>query len=557
MSCTVPVGRGQLGFGVRRGELGLGRETALVSLVFVAIAAAVFGSYVSKGGFYSDDWANVAVVQQHGLLGAIPAQVDGIPQRPLLAVLQLLPHAVFGSDPQPHLVLAIVLAILVSICFFYLLRLLNISFLGAATVAGLVLLFPWSDSSRLWPEGSINQVAVILYLLGAITAFWGLRANGRRAALIRLGACVLFVASVLTYEATGPVALATGALYLAFASRRRALAAWGTDLLAVGAALIFSAATASKHVGSGQSLFGWLGKMARGAIVLTAHAVFPIVGGHTWVVLAVLAFVAVAAGLALLGKDRLLSAELKRPLLILAVAAVAIGLSYLMFVPAVYWTPQKPGLENRVNLVAALPIALFAYTFVQLAVLLLIPPARRQPRLRTALVGLIAVALAVDYGARLHTDEHVWVQTYRAERAELTALRAALPSPRPGTTIFTFGVPAQVAPRMPVFYDTWDLDAAAEATYRDVSINAYPVFVGSRFVCAPTGVTPGLLTPSSFGVLDPRVNGQQLPLPYGRVVFVDIVTRVVKRISSPRDCTLAASHFRPGPIQSSRLLGLI
>jgi hypothetical protein len=375
--------------------------------------------------------------------------------------------------------------------------------------------------------------------------------------LVHLAACALFVTSVLTYEATAPVALATGLLYFAFGTRRKALVAWGLDLVAVGAAVIFSAATTSKHVGSGQSLFDWLGKMARGAVVLTAHAAFPVVGGHTWVVVGVLVVIAVAALLALLGKDRLLSAQLKRPLLILAVAAVAIGLSYLMFVPAVYWTPQKSGLENRVNLVAALPIALFAYMFVTLAVLLVVPPARRRPPLRSGLVGLIAIALAVDYGVRLHNDEHVWTQAYAAERGELTALRSALPVPRHGTTIFTFGVPAQVAPRMPVFYDTWDLDSAAEATYRDASISAYPVFVGARFICGPTGVTPGLPTPSSFGVLDPRVNGQHLPLPYGRVVFVDILTRVAQRISSPRDCAFAVSHFRPGPIESRRLLGLI
>jgi hypothetical protein len=297
--------------------------------------------------------------------------------------------------------------------------------------------------------------------------------------------------------------------------------------------------------------------MARGAAVLTAHAVFPVVGGHTWVVVAVLVVVAAAALLAFFGKDRLFSAELRRPLVTLGVATAAIGLSYVMFVPAAYWTPQKPGLENRVNLVAALPIALFVYMFVTVLVLLVIPRARWRSGLRTGLISLIAIALAVDYGVRLHNDEHTWTRAYAAERGVLATLRQVLPDPGAGTTIFTFDVPAQVAPRMPVFYDTWDLHDAVELIYRDASLSAYPVFTGARFSCTGRGVTPLLPTPSSFQQLFPQVNGQQLPLPYRRVVFVDILDRRVQRISSQRDCTQAAARFRPGPVQSTSLLRLI
>jgi hypothetical protein len=270
-----------------RGGLRPLSESGLTLLVLVGIAAAVFTSYVVHGGFYSDDWSNAASVREHGYVGAIGSRLDVIPNRPLLAVLQLLPHAVFGADPRPQLVLAVVLAIMVSACFFYLLRMVHMPAVAAATVASLVLLFPWSDSSRLWPEGSINQVAVILYLLGAITALWGLRSSGRRALVIHLFASTLFVASVLTYEATGPLALATGFLYFAFTTRRRALIAWVLDIVAVGAAIGFSAATTTKTIRSGHSQIINLWEMARGAAVLTARAVFPVIGRHTWVVVAV------------------------------------------------------------------------------------------------------------------------------------------------------------------------------------------------------------------------------------------------------------------------------
>jgi hypothetical protein len=540
----------------RRSGLNRLSESALAFLLLAGIAAAAFTAYILDGGFHSDDWAYAAWVRQGGYLHSVGLELDVIPNRPLLAFLQILPHSVFGGDPRPELALAVVLAILVSICFYHLLRMVHMPALGAATVAGLVLLFPWSDSTRLWPVTSINQVAVILYLLGAITAIWGLRTSGRRAVLIHLCATTLFVASVLTYEATGAIALATGLLYFAFTTRRTALFAWGVDIVAVGAAIAYSAATTTKTIATGHSQFVYLGKMVRGAAVLTAHAAFPAVGGHTWVVVGVLVVVAAAASVAFFGKDRLLSKQLRSSLVTLAVATAGIGLSYVMFVPAAYWTPQARGLENRVNVVAALPISLFVYTFVTLLILLVIPPARGRSRLRAGLVSLIAIALAVDYGVRLHNDERIWTRAYTAERNVSTLLREALPNPRPGTTIFTFDVPAQVAPRMPVFYDTWDLYSVAQIIYRDASISAYPVFVGAQFICGATGVTPLLPTPSSSG-LDPRVNGQRLPLPYGSVVFVDIIGGRVQRISSPRDCRQAVSRFAPGPVQSAGLLRLI
>jgi hypothetical protein len=484
-------------------------------------------------------------------------QLDVIPNRPLLAAFQLLPHAMFGGDPRPQLALALVLAVLVSTCFFHLLRKIGVPALAAATVGVLVLLFPWSDSIRLWPEASINQVAVILYLLGAIAAFWGLRSSGWRAALIHLCACALFAASVLTYEATGAVALATGLLYFAFSSRRRALLAWGANIVVVGAAIAWSAGTTPRPVAFGHSQWANAVQMARGAASVTAHAVFPVVGANTWVVAALLVVIAAAILVAFFGKDRQLASEVRRLLNTLGAATVGIGLSYVMFIPVAYWAPQRPTLENRVNLVAALPISLFVYTFVALIALLALSSVRWAPGLRIGLISLATLALAAAYGVRLHDDQGTWSRAYAAERGVLATLREVLPHPRAGTTILTFGTPAQVAPRLPVFYEDWDLNGAAQFIYRDGSLNAYPVFSGAQFKCDAAGVTPFLPTPSSFHYLDPRVNGQQLPLHYGSVIFVDIIGRRTHSIASPRQCLEAVRQFRPGAVESPSRLRII
>jgi hypothetical protein len=541
----------------RRG-LGPGGQAGLSVILFIGLAAAAFGSYIFHGGFYSDDWADLARVHEHGYGAAIDLQMDSEPSRPILAVLQLLPHAVFGGNPRPDLVLALVLAILVSVCFFYLLRMLEVPALAAVTVAALVLLFPWSDSTRLWAITSINQVALLMYLVGAMIALWGLRSSGYRGALIHLFACGLFVASVFSYEATGALAMATGVLYFIRSPARKALLAWGTDIVLVGAAIGVSISINARPVQFHHSQLSSVWPLMRGAAVLTAHAAFPIVGPHTWVVVAVLVLVGAVALAAFLLRGRERFTELRRPLLVLGAAIVCIGLSYVMFIPAGYWTPQKPGLENRVNIIAALPIALFVYMLATLLALLVIPRAFRwRPRLTIGLVTLFAVALAVDYGIRLHHDEGNWRRAYAAERGVLTTLRAVLPHPAPGTTILTFGVPAQVAPRIPVFYDTWDLTSAAQITLHQPSLNAYPALESARFGCSAYGLIPILPTPSTYEFLDPKVNGQQLPLPYGHVDFVDVPGRRVLPISSQRQCLRVVGRFRPGPLESPPLLRIL
>jgi hypothetical protein len=320
-------------------------EAALVALFLAGVMAAAFGSHVTDGGFYSDDWPLAASEREHGYLGSVRETSEVYGSRPLLAVLATLPPQLFGADPRPQLVLALALGVVTAIAFYAVLRALGLAIVEAAAIAGLLVLFPWSDSTRLWISGSLLQASVIFYLLGVLAARHGLRASGRAAVAWHAGAATLYVASVLTYEAGGALALVTGAVYLRYVPFRPAVARWAVDVAAVGAAISYSAITTTKGTEPLSAQLENAVDMAHGAAALAANALFPVDVPHEIVALVVLAVVAAAAWVVARNGD----SDLRRWLMVGGTAAVATGAGYAMFVPAAYWTPQQPGLENRVT----------------------------------------------------------------------------------------------------------------------------------------------------------------------------------------------------------------
>src|SRR5207247_10674065 len=112
----------------------------------------------------------------------------------------------------------------------------------ALAVAGLALVYPWSDGVRLWATGSLNQVAVCLGLAGATIALRGVAAPRLRGVAVHGLAVLLYAAAVLTYESVGLLLMLAGALYVGRARWRVVWPRWLADVLVVGALLAWSRA---------------------------------------------------------------------------------------------------------------------------------------------------------------------------------------------------------------------------------------------------------------------------------------------------------------------------
>jgi hypothetical protein len=507
-------------------------ETLLVALFLAGVATAVFAAHVRRGSFYSDDWANAAyyrLADPPGYWSSVGHLQKELGGRPLSALLLPIPYAVFGLHAAPHLALAVALGVATSLCFYVLLRTLSLAPLHAGAVATLALLFPWADSVRLWPTASINTLSVCFFLIGLTVAIRALDSHGT-AALARHGTAVaLYVASVLTYEATGGAAMLAGALYLRARDRAGALRRWAADVFAVGGALVYSLTTtvAARHVGSLAERVHDLRTFGRESVLLFASALVPV--GRTDALEKGLGVTAVAAALGIVAVRRVLRSddrELRFWLWVVGAAIVAIGAAEFMFLGSLLH-PLSPGKDNRANIFAALGYCLLTYAVVSGATHLV---ARRTAAV--ALATIVVAAIAIAYGFRANADASAWTHATRLQRDVVRAITATGVRLSHSDAVFTFGAPADVKAGVPVFDRSWDLAGALRLRTGDRALRAFPVFQGVVVRCVRRGVR--VAGPGSYGAEFAR---------YGPAVFVDVPVRKATRPQTERQCHKARVHY--------------
>jgi hypothetical protein len=462
----------------------------VAALLLVGLAVAANGWFVLHGGFYSDDWSHAAdyrFEESPRYLNSFVHLQEFLGGRPLSAALMPIPQAIFGSDPTPHLALAAAIGVLVSFCLFLLLRTMAMAPLHAGAIAALALLFPWSDSSRLWATGSVNSLAVCFFLVGLTIALRGLGHRGRQGIAMHALACLLYLASVLTYEVTAAPALLAGLLYFGRTSRGRALRSWLADAAVIFAALLYSLLTtsASRPVAGISDRIENVPGFIREALLLFASALQPFGSmGRPFqaLVLLLVAAVVFAVFLRLRKGDQPVLGEATlggwpRWMLIGFLAAAA---AYFMFLGS-NLDPRDGGINNRVNVFAGIAVCLLVYATLACACQLLF----RSPRTAGWWTLGLALAIGIGYGAGLSADEAHWRQAADRQGEIVGELEAALLPLPPGSTVLAYGFPAQTAPGVPVFDRPWDLSGALELASGGTVTSAYPISEGVEVSCGP------------------------------------------------------------------------
>jgi hypothetical protein len=510
----------------------------LVAGVFLAcVGVIVYGPHVLHGGFYSDDWGNAA-----GYKFAHPPRywnnVVGFEHelggRPVLALLLPLPHALFGVHPGPQIGLALALGVATSLCFYVLLRSLSIAPLEAGAIGVLVLLFPWADSIRLWPTASLNTLAVCFFLLGLVLALRGLAHGGRRSLAMHAGAVVLYLLSVLTYEVAAGAILLSGFLYLGRAPRRTALRLWAVDVVLVLVALTYSLATTTgaRHVGSLSQRVSDVPTFVRQSVSLLGRALVPLGSPGVAVKATALLLASAVIAAALFRLRRAPDPRLWFWTIAIGVAAVGIGAAYFILLGS-YLHPLDQGTANRGNLFAALGFGALVYALIAAGARWLVGRAE----LAAALSLAVAALVAAGYGARVRDDEAHWRQASDLQRQALDVVDRQLPRLPRHSGLLTFGYPANAAPGVPVFSESWDLVGAVQIEADDPTLRAYPVYEGVAVRCTTDRVL--VHGPGSYG---------EARLRYGNLFFLDVGNGRHRRIASPAGCRAAWRGFRPGPL---------
>jgi hypothetical protein len=528
-----------------------GAEIALAGVALIGLGFLVLTSHVRRGGLYSDDWGNAAAYHFEGWWQtSVYEWRHSIPGRPILALLHPLPYALFGSDQTYHLALAVVLAALTSLSFFALLRVLGIEFPHALAMALLSLVFPWSDAAHLWPTGAMNNVAVIAYFLGSVAALRGLalwQARRRRAILLHLLATALYLVSILTYEVAPAAILLSGLLYRTRFSWRALRARWAVDAILVLVPLGISLGLTSRvrHVGSLDERVRDVPHFVGQGLSLFASIFVPRDLSSSWASswevasssggkLVVLAAAAAVVAAALARSRQPEGRELRRWLYWGAGGAGGVAVAYVMFLGSGLLPLFYPGLDDRIQTLAAFGFVVAAYSVLALAALLV---AGRRGRVAVVILGAGTLLIGLGFVQRVRDDVSHYDSAAAEQRSFLERLQDALPHPQPGSTIFTFGYPAKSAPGVPIFQNPSDLRAAINLRWNDRSLRAVPVY-GQNVSCGRREI--------SSPAFDPKYAAA-----YGRAVFVDLATGGTQPIGSAGACAQARRVFRPGPVYAA------
>jgi hypothetical protein len=524
-----------------------GAEIALAAVALIGLGFLVLTPHVRHGGFYSDDWANAAAYHFEGWWRtSVYEWRHSIPERPILALLHPLPYALFGPDPTYHLATAVVLAALTSLSFFVFLRVLGIELRHALALAMLSLVFPWSDAARLWPTGAMNNVAVIAYFLGSAAALRGIalwHARRRAAVVLHLLAAVLYLVSILTYEVALAAIFFSGLLYRTRVSWRALRARWTLDTILVLVSLAISLYLMSgvRHVGSLKQRVTDIPHFVGQALSLFASIFVPRDLSSSWASswdlsssagkLLVLAAAAGAVAAALARCRRSEEPELRRWLYRSAAGAGGVAVAYVMFLGSGLFPLFYPGIDDRIQTLAAFGFVVAAYSVLVLAALLV---AGDRERVAVLIVTAGTIVIGLGLIQRVRDDVGNYDSAAAQQRYFLERLQTALPHPPADSTIFTFGYPARTAPGVPIFQAPSELRGAVDLRLNERSLKGVPVY-GQPVSCRRSEIRA-----PAFGA--------ESGAAYGHAVFVDLPTGRTRQIGSVRACARARKAFRPGPI---------
>jgi hypothetical protein len=480
------------------------------------------------GGLYQDDWPITWIRRFMGFGGLLQNLTDADHLRPVAGLYFTLTDSLSTSiTGEAQTLVSFALHLSVGVGIYLLLRRIGLLLVLAVALTGLVLLFPWSDSTWLWWAASVGNVALLLALLACYLELRSTEVDGRRALLLELGAGGLFAISVLTYQLAA-VACLLVALWGVQRDRRRAIRRLVINAVLVALAVLLPLAiTGSRGVLSPQSApaSAWIGnamKLGDSAASLLSSATMPFGAPHRNVVLPILTLLLLVVLLHSRGER---DAEIRRWLGWAAAGVALTVCAYLVYVttPRGAYDPLLPGTGNRVNILAGIGMVLFLFSLALAAGAALNQHIRR-PVAGEALAAALVAFLAIGYFVHARDDARAWARSAHQERADIKQI-AALGRLPAGSTDFVSGLNTTSITGVDVFHLPGELKSAMGLYWQDPTLFAYPVISGASIICAADAV---LANPTVPSIADSA--------PYDHTYFTNLHTRERVQITSPRQC---------------------
>jgi hypothetical protein len=534
-------------------------ELLACAALLTLIAAAVFGGHVVHGGFLMDDWSNAAKSRYlasccgpgmtgHGI--GWGAQFDTMlndgPAGYHLGLPVVVPVAyfLFGIHMGLHLALAVMLGVGMSLAAYVLLRKVAMAPLHAGLICTLVLLFPWSDSTRLWAMAGFNHLAAILAILGILVALRGLRASGWRALALHAGALVLYVLGTLMYELAGGLVAVAAIFYFSRGSWRQVAVRWVPDLIVAYLSLNYAKTnTLPRAVLSFNESVSHARFIGDQALTLLTRTALPFGAPPRNLLLLLIAAAIVAAFVTWwrLPKQDALRAELRWWATVAVAGAVVTVGGYVTIVPSPYGSPMDaPGIENRINMISAFGLVAIVYAVAMAVGLIAVRRLGRPPRLAIAAPLVLSLVMVIGYLGMLRDHTRQYDESFRRGQDVLFSISHVFNgAPPPGSTIYAFNFASFTAPGVPVFAWIWDMPGALKVTFQDPSLSGFPILPYTTIECGKKSMFPN----GPFGT------GPGETAAYGNAFFIDIDGESGVRVDSQAKCEAQRDAYQAGPLK--------
>jgi hypothetical protein len=520
------------------------REAGSVALLLSALAVVVYGRNVLDGGFLSDGWTNRSIYVFGGLEGLFDE--PNIAVRPLYGFYLVVLNGAFDGHSGLWLGWLLATSVLMSWVLYLLLRKLDFEFLDAMSIGALVLVFPAASSLRLWVAAVQIPVSVSLAIFGFLVAFLAFDARGARRLALHGVSLILFVTSLLFYEAAVPLILCSVLLYRLRVPWSRAARRWVADVVVL---VAVTAAVAGSVTGA-KELQGWDGMWHHAVTILDqawtllATVVLPF-DSDSWYLLVPLGLVPLTAVFLAwrLPADAPGRPELLRWLAVLLSGLFVVVLGYAVFVPGSdYYVPLGHGIANRVNAVPSIGWVLVLYALIRLAAAVAFRRAAASLTLSARAALVACVVVGVGWANSVSRDVDAYTTATRETERVLATIDASLLDPPPGSTIWALGQPVEIVPGIPVFGNTWDMTAGVQLLYGDPTISSYVGYPDTSFDCRSDAIVPG---GSSYPMVAPGIS--RFASSYFRTYFVHTTTGQAAAIRTRRTCRKAAASFPRSP----------
>jgi hypothetical protein len=465
------------------------------ALVVAAVAAIPAAFYVAGLGFYYDDHFFLGIMSTShdrsvpGLVDALADEDSKVWLRPAMYGGLAILFRFFGTNPLPyHLFVAALVPVCAVLLYLVIDRLRAPGFLAL----GVPIVFaaaPHYSTDRFWLASYPAPASVALALAGVYSLLRACEVRGRRLTFWLVGGGLAIILSVLFYEVAVPllIVVVVALWYRArTGSRSMRITAFSSSLLLAGVLIYKVIAAATLTTGSSYQLgsstildLHHIGYLVSGSVKVnfgTYGLALPYVVwwifAHrpTWGA-ATASLLVGALVLAYLRRHRELGlpplrhngTPVWRLLVAAGVALIAVGYASFLVAEEIYFT--SAGIDNRVNIVAAIGVAVLTLGLLLRAIQSL--PTRRQEAGFAAGLALLAATGTLITS----TLADYWVAASARQDDVVPRLIEALPAKLPDATVILDGVCPEIGPGV-VFAAAHDLAGVLRSHYQDPTIRA-------------------------------------------------------------------------------------